>query len=392
MALLTAKQDPQVVFDDLDTSQAANDAALASYQRLSSTQAVLTLQSLSGVPGVDNQDFILTIEGTSLPQSLTAFSLDLLNAKISKAKLARKGDPNTILFSWDSQGSPIKLTDLGAAVDSGNQDAVLNLFLGGTDTLLAEYENVDISQLEKLENVTLTGSNVKLTGNAVANVLKGNALNNEIRCGAGDDEGRGFDGNDSIDGGDGNDKLYGGDGNDKLYGGKGNDKLFGALLNDIFFGEEGDDAMRGGNGRDTLTGGIGRDELQGDFGRNQFVDNKDFESDLLVIKADQTLVNPLFGNVDNSGGSRCDLIGKIDATDKIIIQGVTTAKLSFQAGYSWTEPGTTTTYVGTAIFADSKLEALYTGGDLTLEQLKAITTGDASADVLNNTKGFYGTW
>jgi Ca2+-binding RTX toxin-like protein len=383
MALLTAKQDPAVVFDDLDTSQAAGDSAIASYQRLSSTQAVLTLQSLSGVPGVDNQDYILTIEGTSLPQSLTGFSLDLLNAKINKAKLARKGDPNTILFSWDSQGSPIKLTDLGAAVNSGNQDAVLNLFLGGTDTLLAEYENVDITPLDKLENVTLTGANVKLTGNAVANVLKGNALNNEIRCGSGDDEARGFDGNDSI---------YGDDGNDKLYGGKGDDRLFGALLNDIFFGEEGDDAMRGGNGRDTLTGGSGRDELQGDFGRNQFVDNKDSESDLLVIKADQTLVNPLFGNVDNSGGTRCDLIGKIDAIDKIIIQGVTTAKLTFQAGYSWTEPGTTTTYVGTAIFADLKLEALYTGGDLTLDQLKAITTGDASADVINNTKGFYGTW
>lgn len=381
MALLTAKQDPAVVFADLDTSDAANNAAIASYQKLSSTQAVLTLQSLSGVAGqVDNQDFILTVDGINLPASLTGIP----TGSITKAKLARKGDPNTILFSWDSQGSPVSLFSLGLAVSSGNSSNVLNLFLGGTDLLQAEYENVDISPLTQLENVTLTGANKNLTGNSVANVLKGNALDNEIRCGSGDDEGRGFDGNDSI---------YGDDGNDKLFGGKGNDRLFGSLLNDQFFGEEGDDAARGGNGRDTLTGGSGRDELWGDFGRNQFLDNKDSESDLLVIKADQLLFNSLLGSIDNSNGTRCDLIAKIDATDKIIIQGATTEQLTFQSAYSWVETGTTNaTYVGTAIFAAGKLEALYTGGDLTLAQLQGITTGDASAEVINNTKSFYGTW
>lgn len=377
MALLTAKQDPAVVFADIDSSNSASTSAINSYSLISSSEATVSIKSVSG------SDFTLKIFGTNLPASLSNPGPGALLSRIGKVTLVRQDAPGVVLFSWDGQGATVSLLSLGQAVQGGNSAAILNLFLGGTDTLQAEYENVDIQALPQLENVTLTGQNLNLTGNGAGNVLQGNSLDNVIRCGAGNDEARGFDGNDS---------LFGDDGDDKLLGGKGDDKLFAGLLNDQLLGEAGNDAARGGNGRDTLIGGSGRDELWGDFGRNVFGDNNDSESDLLVIKADQLLVNPLFGNIDSSGGGRCDLIGKIDAIDRVIIQGAETAALTFQQGYSWTPPGGAASFTGIAIFAAGKLEALYTGGDLNADQLASITTGDASAAVLDNSKTFYGTW
>lgn len=372
MALLTAKLDPKVLFDDLDISDAAVDAALSSYRRISSTKATITLSSLSG-DGV-TQDYTLTIIGTGLPASLANPGLDALFASISSASLARNNAPSTILFSWDGAGTKIPLTSLGSAVQSGNQDSVLNLFLGGVDTLNADYQNVDISPLQQLENIALIGSAQNATGNDRANLILGNVLDNFITCLGGDDVARGFEGNDT------------------LVGGAGNDSLAGGLLNDRLEGEVGNDAARGGNGRDTLIGGLGRDELWGDFGLNHFEANSDGESDLLVIKSDQIMFNQLLNGIDNSGGAKCDIIGKIDSIDKIIIQGVGTAQLTFQQSYSWQNPITSAVLTGVAIFAAGKLEALYTGGDLSLLQIQAITTGDGSAAAINNTQGYYGSW
>ena len=372
MALVTAKLDPKALFDNLDVSEAAIDAALASYTRISSTKATIILASLDG-SGTE-QDYTLTIIGSSLPASLVNPGLDALFASISSASLARNSAPSNALFSWDGTGTKIPLVNLGSAVESGNPDTVLNLFLGGVDTLNAEYQNVDISPLQQLENINLIEPALNAIGNDLANLIEGNSLSNLIVCHSGDDVARGKTGNDT------------------LLGVSGNDRLAGGLLNDRIEGESGNDSGRGGNGRDTLIGGSGRDELWGDFGLNLFEANNDGESDLLVIKSDQIMFNHLLNGVDNSGGAKCDVIAKIDSIDRIIIQGANTAQLSFQQDFSWQNPITTQVLNGIAIFAAGKLEALYTGGDLNLAQLEAITTGDGSEAAVNNQQSYYGTW
>ena len=94
-----------------------------------------------------------------------------------------------------------------------------------------------------------------------------------------------------------------------------------------------------------------------------------------------------------SSNSKCDIIGAIDSFDRIIIQGASTADLSFQTGYNWIDINETKqTFSGTAIFASGKLEALYTGNALTLEQITALTTGDASALAVTNQIISYGTF
>ena len=47
---------------------------------------------------------------------------------------------------------------------------------------------------------------------------------------------------------------------------------------------------------------------------------------------------------------------------------------------------------GIGIYGKGILEALYTGGDLTVAQITQMTSGDASAAVMNNTLTSYGVW
>jgi trimeric autotransporter adhesin len=68
-----------------------------------------------------------------------------------------------------------------------------------------------------IEKLSLTGTAISATGNALANTLTGNAGDNILVGGLG---------NDSLNGGDGNDSLTGGAGLDALTGGKGNDTYF----------------------------------------------------------------------------------------------------------------------------------------------------------------------
>jgi Ca2+-binding RTX toxin-like protein len=82
---------------------------------------------------------------------------------------------------------------------------------GGTDSVVS---SVDFMLYNFVENLTLTGSAVRGTGNALVNVITGSAGNN-ILLGEG--------GNDALDGGAGNDRLIGGTGADQLTGGVGAD-------------------------------------------------------------------------------------------------------------------------------------------------------------------------
>ena len=172
-----------------------------------------------------------------------------------------------------------------------------------------------------------------------------------------------------------------------LNGDVGNDQLWGKAGWDIFDGGAGNDLIRAGNGRDILTGDLGADELHGDFGWNTYKSEKDGFSDLIAIKSDQFLTNWLYGNAGNNpNGEKADIIEGLDTIDKIKIIGVDTRDITVRAG------ATAHGVSGIGIYARGALEGLYVGGDLSANQIAAMTTGDGSAAALNNQVSSYGTW
>ena len=172
-----------------------------------------------------------------------------------------------------------------------------------------------------------------------------------------------------------------------ISGGNGNDDIKGFAGWDFLDGGAGDDLIHGGNGRDIISGGAGRDELHGDFGWNTYRSERDGVSDLIAIKSDHYLVNWLYGKAGNSpNGEKSDIIEGLDPIDKIKIIGVDTSEITFAANVS--AKGVT----GIGINGKGILEALYTGGDLTLAQIQSMTSGDASAAAMSNSVNSYGTW
>jgi serralysin len=83
-------------------------------------------------------------------------------------------------------------------------DQVVELQNEGIDEVRS---SVDYALSAFVNNLTLIGSAVSGTGNAIDNVITGNALNNTLS---------GLDGNDTLNGGAGNDTLTGGLGNDSF--------------------------------------------------------------------------------------------------------------------------------------------------------------------------------
>ena len=170
-----------------------------------------------------------------------------------------------------------------------------------------------------------------------------------------------------------------------LSGGTGNDQIWGKAGWDLLDGGAGNDLIRAGNGRDIITGGSGADELHGDFGWNTFKSEKDGFSDLIAIKSDQYVSNWLYGKAGNNpNGEKADIIEGLDSTDKIKVIGVSTSDLSFRAG------AIAHGVSGIGIYARGALEGLYTGGDLSVAQITAMTTGDGSAAALANQVSSYG--
>ena len=172
-----------------------------------------------------------------------------------------------------------------------------------------------------------------------------------------------------------------------LNGGAGKDVISGRAGWDVLDGGDDDDLIHRGNGRDIISGGAGRDELHGDFGWNTYKSEKDGVSDLIAIKSDQYLVNWLYGKAGNNpNGEKADIIEGLDSIDKIKIIGVDTRDISFAANV--VAHGVT----GIGIYGKGALEALYTGGDLTLAQITQMTSGDASAAAMSNSVNAYGVW
>ena len=172
-----------------------------------------------------------------------------------------------------------------------------------------------------------------------------------------------------------------------ISGGIGNDDIKGFAGWDNLEGGDGSDLIHGGNGRDIISGGSGRDELHGDFGWNTYRSEKDGVSDLIAIKSDHYLVNWLYGKAGNSpNGEKSDIIEGLDAIDKIKIIGIDTSEITFAANVI------TKGVTGIGIYGKGILEALYTGGDLTVAQITQMTSGDASAAAMSNSVNAYGVW
>ena len=171
-----------------------------------------------------------------------------------------------------------------------------------------------------------------------------------------------------------------------LNGAGGKDQIQAKAGWDVIDGGANDDFIRAGNGRDIITGGFGADELWGDFGWNTYKSEKDGSRDLIAIKSDQNLVNWLYGKAGNNpNGEKADIIEGLDSNDVIKILGASTESLSFANASAHG-------LSGIGIYAGGALEALYTGGDLSIDQIRGMTSGDASAAAMNNSLSGYGVW
>jgi Ca2+-binding RTX toxin-like protein len=100
-------------------------------------------------------------------------------------------------------------------------DVVIEAALAGVDRI---YSGVDRILGVNQEELFLTGSAVRATGNVLDNVIKGNDINNI---------------------------LNGADGDDTIFGGLGNDSILGGVGADYLDGEGGVDTLKGGAGEDT---------------------------------------------------------------------------------------------------------------------------------------------
>jgi len=160
---------------------------------------------------------------------------------------------------------------------------------------------------------------------------------------------------------------------DQLNGGSGDDELTGLRGKDYLIGYEGNDILRAGNGRDVISGGNGADDLYGGFGLNTFTNEIDGAEDWLYLKSDQHAYNYVYGKAgNNAGNQKCDNIMGLDSFDMIFIQGVNDSDLYF----GWTTlQSSLGTLEGIGIWAGESLEAIYTGGNLSVDQVVDMTWG-----------------
>jgi len=154
---------------------------------------------------------------------------------------------------------------------------------GGTDTV---QTSISYILQDGVEDLILTGTAERGTGNTADNRLTGSAAGNTLNGKSGDDTLTGAGGNDTLEGSNGDDSLIGGDGNDVLNGGAGADVLDGGPGTDqasYKFSAAGVEvnlttgvAARGTATGDSLTriedikGSAHGDTLTGDAGANRF--------------------------------------------------------------------------------------------------------------------------
>lgn len=152
----------------------------------------------------------------------------------------------------------------------------------------------------------------------------------------------------------------------------GDDEFRGLRGKDTLIGYGGNDTLRGGNGADSISGGSGGDDLYGGFGKNTFADERDGDVDFIYLKSDHLAINHIYGKANNNtNNSKCDFLQGLDFEDTVIIQGVSDNDLSFR---KTTHSGLR----GIGIYAAGSLEALYLGGDLSVDDLNVMTWGESA--------------
>lgn len=163
-------------------------------------------------------------------------------------------------------------------------DRIAESSRGGVDRVEASIDHTLAAHTEQL---LLTGTAARGTGNSLANLLVGNRAANTLDGAAGDDTLDGGDGDDLLLGGSGDDTLLGEAGRDRMDGGSGLDAVSyvdsgAAVAIDLSRGTgsrgdaDGDqftsiEVLVGGRYNDVLVGGQGRDRLSGQAG-NDFLD------------------------------------------------------------------------------------------------------------------------
>nr|WP_115092990.1 S8 family serine peptidase [Synechococcus sp. UW106] len=166
----------------------------------------------------------------------------------------------------------------------------------------------------------------------------------------------------------------GNNGDDELHGGDGDDELVALRGRDYLNGYDGNDLLRAGNGRDMIIGGSGEDVMYGGFGHNTFKDSLDGEIDELIFKSDQYAYNYIYDKAgNNADGQKVDIIEGLDIFDQIKIQGVLTRDLDFDPVSNLATPSGLMSGIG--IYADGFIEAVYTGSNLSINQIQQITEG-----------------
>jgi Ca2+-binding RTX toxin-like protein len=236
-------------------------------------------------------------------------------------------------------------------------EQVNGLDQGGIDSVSS---SVSFTLGSFLENLTLTGTAARGTGNDLANTITGTTGANILSGMAGDDTISGGAGNDTMSGGIGNDTLSGGTGADSMNGGAGNDSYvvdaagdqatetvngvdqggadrvsssisftLGAFIEDLTLtgagaidgtgntlanqiagnsgvnklqGMDGNDLLFGGSGNDTLEGGAGNDSLAGGIGADAMSGGAG--DDTYTVDAVGDTVDELLNGVDQGGTDR----------------------------------------------------------------------------------------
>jgi Ca2+-binding RTX toxin-like protein len=142
--------------------------------------------------------------------------------------------------------------------------------------------------------------------------------------------------------------------------------LIGTINDDVLTGGLGSDLLRGDLGNDVLTGGGGADELWGDLGSNQFFSRADESSAWVLISRD--------GSSQSSRNRRSvDEIAELGSEDQVGILGASTRRLRFKStSINSTAYGQLD---GIGIYVGNRLEAVYTGGDLSLVDLRDLSVG-----------------
>ena len=142
--------------------------------------------------------------------------------------------------------------------------------------------------------------------------------------------------------------------------------LIGTINDDVLTGGLGSDLLRGDLGNDVLTGGGGADELWGDLGSNQFFSRADESSAWVLISRD--------GSSKSRRNRRSvDEIAELGSEDQVGILGASTRRLRFKpTSINSTAYGQLD---GIGIYVGNRLEAVYTGGDLSLVDLRDLSVG-----------------